>query len=181
MYRVPDVPSGEPFAVRCPEHWRLFIAQDRTFGLVTIGNPEAEQVGNPAREGNLQNPLRYATAYANSLHPFRLRLSVAVKKGAILAPLAPKLSAAFWKEPFSPPRRCCSEQPGAVKGAPLLGAAKRTLDGEDCSARLEEERKARRRIGERWSQKVAPSPGATDTEASDGGCRHPRQASRCKL
>jgi hypothetical protein len=63
-------------------------------------------------------------------------LSVAVKKGAILAPLAPSGPAAFWNEPFSPPRRRNSERPGAVKGAPLLDAAKRTLDGEDRSARL---------------------------------------------
>src|SRR5260370_34501584 len=96
------------------------------------------------------------------MHPDRVWsswLSVAVKKGAILAP---RLSAAFWNEPFSPPRRCSSERPGAVKGAPLLGAAKRTLDGEDRSARLEGERKARRRTNERWGKKMAPSLGATD-------------------
>ena len=55
-----------------------------------------------------------------------------------------------------------SERPGAVKGAPLLGAAKRTLDGEDRSARLMRERKARRTTSERWSQKMAPSAAATD-------------------
>jgi hypothetical protein len=71
-------------------------------------------------------------------------------------------SAAFQNEPFSLIRRCCSERPGAVKGAPLLGAAKRTLDREDRSARLEQERKAQRRTSERWSQKMAPLPGATD-------------------
>jgi len=39
----------------------------------------------------------------------------------------------------SPSRAACesrapmsSQQPGAVKGAPVFGAAKRTLDGEDC-------------------------------------------------
>jgi hypothetical protein len=37
-------------------------------------------------------------------------------------------------------RKCCSERPGAVKGAPV-GAALRTLDGEDRSARIEEEGK----------------------------------------
>src|SRR5437588_224751 len=92
-------------------------------------------------------------AGALSIRPFQVSRS----------PLAPRWSAAFWKEPFSPPRRCCSERPGAVKGAPLLGAAKRTLDGEDCSARLEGERKARRRSNERWGKKAAPSPGATNT------------------
>src|SRR5580693_2549142 len=90
-------------------------------------------------------------------------MSVAVKKGAILAPLAPSGPAAFWNEPFSPPRRRNSERPGAVKGAPLLDAAKRTLDGEDRSARLEGERKAWRRTSERWGKKMAPSLGATDT------------------
>ena len=35
------------------------------------------------------------------------------------------------------------ERPGAVKGAPLLGAAKRTLDGEDRSKRIELEGKDR--------------------------------------
>ena len=69
-------------------------------------------------------------------------MSVAVKKGAILAPLAPSGPQAFWNEPFSPPRRCSSERPGAVKGAPLLGAAKRTLDGEDRSRMIAEEGKA---------------------------------------
>jgi hypothetical protein len=36
----------------------------------------------------------------------------------------------------------CSERPGAVKGAPVLGAAKRTLDGEDRSKMIVEEGKA---------------------------------------
>jgi len=71
---------------------------------------------------------------------------VAVKKGATLAPLAPKLSTAYWNEPFSAPRRCSSERPGAVKSAPLLGAAKQTLDGEDRSGTMGAERKARRNI-----------------------------------
>jgi hypothetical protein len=35
---------------------------------------------------------------------------------------------------------CCSERPGAVKGAPI-GAAIRNLDGEDRSERIEEEGK----------------------------------------
>src|ERR1700688_3746471 len=34
------------------------------------------------------------------------------------------------------------ERPGAVKGAPLLNAAKRTLDGEDRSATIQKEGKA---------------------------------------
>jgi hypothetical protein len=36
-------------------------------------------------------------------------------------------------KPFPYPRKVLSERPGAVKGAPLLGAAMRTLDGEDRS------------------------------------------------
>jgi hypothetical protein len=36
--------------------------------------------------------------------------------------------------------KCYSERPGAVKGAPV-GAAWRTLDGEDRSERIEEEGK----------------------------------------
>jgi hypothetical protein len=38
------------------------------------------------------------------------------------------------------------ERPGAVKGAPLFGAAKRTLDGEDRSKTIELEGKDRRKV-----------------------------------
>jgi hypothetical protein len=38
------------------------------------------------------------------------------------------------------------ERPGAVKGAPLFGAAKRTLDGEDRSKIIELEGKDRRKV-----------------------------------
>jgi hypothetical protein len=38
------------------------------------------------------------------------------------------------------------ERPGAVKGAPLFGAAKRTLDGEDRSKIIELEGKDRRNV-----------------------------------
>ena len=38
-------------------------------------------------------------------------------------------------------RKVLSERPGAVKGAPLLGAAQRTLDGEDRSETVYEEGK----------------------------------------
>jgi len=51
---------------------------------------------------------------------------------------------------------------GAVKGAPLLGAAKRTLDGEDRSEMIAEEGKAGRKIGEKWSAILVPSPAASD-------------------
>src|ERR1035437_5216003 len=45
-------------------------------------------------------------------------------------------------EAFPSSQECCPEGPGAVKGAPLLGAAKRTLDGEDRSEMIAEEGKA---------------------------------------
>src|SRR5450631_4277639 len=50
--------------------------------------------------------------------------------------------ATFQVEPFPLDRRFASERPGAVKGAPLLGAAKRTLDGEDRSGSIQKEGKA---------------------------------------
>src|SRR5713101_6381870 len=94
-------------------------------------------------------------------------MSVAVKKGAILAPLAPRCPQPSGMSLSLLPGDVVSERPGAVKGAPLLGAAKRTLDGEDRSAKLEGERKARRRINERWGKKMAPSLGATDTNTAE--------------
>jgi len=42
-----------------------------------------------------------------------------------------------------------------------LGAAKRTLDGEDRSEMIAEEGKAGRKIGERWSAILVPSPAAS--------------------
>ena len=56
-----------------------------------------------------------------------------------------------------------SERPGAVKGAPLLGAAQRTLDGEDRSEMIAEEGKAGRKVGETWAAKMVPSPTASNT------------------
>jgi len=64
-------------------------------------------------------------------------------------------------EPFPLVSRSCLERPGAVKGAPLLGAAKRTLDGEDRSEMIAEEGKAGRKIHERWSAILVPSPAAS--------------------
>jgi hypothetical protein len=90
-------------------------------------------------------------------------VSVAVKKEAILAPSAPRCPQPFGMSLSLLSGDVVSERPGAVKGAPLLGAAKRTLDGEDRSGRLEGERKARRRTNERWGKKMAPSLGATGT------------------
>jgi len=49
---------------------------------------------------------------------------------------------AVLSEPFPLIRKPCPERPGAVKSAPLLGAAKRTLDGEDRSEMIGREGKA---------------------------------------
>ena len=59
------------------------------------------------------------------------------------------------------------ERPGAVKGAPLLGAAKRTLDGEDRSEMITEEGKAGRTFGEKWSAILVPSPAASNTRGRE--------------
>ena len=50
-------------------------------------------------------------------------MSVAVKKGAILAPLAPRCPQSSGMSLSLLPGDVVSERPGAVKGAPLLGAA----------------------------------------------------------
>ena len=44
----------------------------------------------------------------------------------------------------------------------MLGAAKRTLDGEDRSEMIAEEGKAGRKIGEKWSAILVPSPAASN-------------------
>ena len=67
-------------------------------------------------------------------------------------------------KPFPLLRVCCSERPGAVKGAPLLGAAKRTLDGEDRSEMIAEEGKAGRKISEKWSAILVSSPTASNND-----------------
>src|ERR1039457_2099456 len=68
-------------------------------------------------------------------------------------------------------RRCCSERPGAVKGARLLGTAKRILDGEDRSETIAEEGKAGRKIGEKWSAKMVPSPTASNNRGARARAR----------
>src|ERR1022692_1064331 len=78
-------------------------------------------------------------------------MSVAVKKGTKMAARWRPARAAVRSEPFPLIRRRCPEWSGAVKGAPLLGAAKRTLDGEDRSEMIAEEGKAGRRVSERWA------------------------------
>jgi len=73
--------------------------------------------------------------------------TVAVEKGTKMAakwrlPAEPFRAEPFRAEPFPHIRRRCSERPGAVKGTPLLGAAKRTLDRKDRSEMIAEEGKA---------------------------------------
>jgi hypothetical protein len=45
-----------------------------------------------------------------------------------------------------------------------LGAAKRTLDGEARSEMIAEEGKAGRKIGEKWSAILVPSPAASNKQ-----------------
>ena len=60
---------------------------------------------------------------------------------------------------------CSSERPGAVKGAPMLGAAKRNLDSEDRSGTMGQEGKASERPVKDGSAKMAPSRAALNTFA----------------
>jgi hypothetical protein len=66
-------------------------------------------------------------------------------------------------KPFPYPRKVLSERPGAVKGAPLLGAAMRTLDGEDRSNMIKEKGKAGEELTKGGPAILAPLPGASDT------------------
>jgi hypothetical protein len=56
-----------------------------------------------------------------------------------------------WMEPFPLDGNTFSERPGPVKGAPLLGTAKRPLDGEDRSGAIKKEEMLLPRV-----PKVAP-------------------------
>jgi hypothetical protein len=95
---------------------------------------------------------------------------VAAEKGTKMAAKWSPARGAVRSEPFLLLRSGCPERPGAVKGAPLLGAAKRTLDGEDRSEMIAEEGKARRKIGERWSAILVPSPAASNRGHGVTGC-----------
>lgn len=90
-------------------------------------------------------------------------MSVAVEKGTKMAANWHPAGRAVRSEPFPRIRRRCSERPEAVKGAPLLGAAKRTLDGEDRSEMIAEEGKAGRNPSERWAAILVSSPAASNT------------------
>jgi hypothetical protein len=56
------------------------------------------------------------------------------------------------------------ERPGAVKGAPLLGAAKRTLDGEDRSKTIGERERRGERLAKGGAAILAPSLDATNSQ-----------------
>ena len=88
---------------------------------------------------------------------------MAEKKGTKMAAKWSPVSRAVWSEPFPPLRVLSWNGPQAVKGAPLLGAAKRTLDGEDRSEMITEEGKAGRTFGEKWSAILVPSLTASNT------------------
>jgi hypothetical protein len=91
---------------------------------------------------------------------------VAEKKGTKMAAKWSPVKRAVWSEPFPPLRVLFWNGPQAVKGAPLLGAAKRTLDGEDRSGMIAEEGKAGRPFGEKWSAILVPSPAASNRRAA---------------
>jgi hypothetical protein len=89
-------------------------------------------------------------------------VSVAAKKGTKMAGNWSPARKAVRSEPFPLLRSVVRNGPEPVKGAPLLSAAKRTLDGEDRSEMIAEEGKAGRKIGERWSAILVPSPAASN-------------------
>src|SRR5579864_2646521 len=68
-----------------------------------------------------------------------------------------RATAGFYCLAFPLGGTCYSERPGAVQGAPL-GAAQRTLDGEDRSARMGREGKPEvrrhRSISETWASQM---------------------------
>jgi len=53
------------------------------------------------------------------------------------------------------------ERPGTVRGAPYLGAAKRTLDGEDLSEVIRQEGKASEDSMNGWAAKIRRRPPLT--------------------
>jgi hypothetical protein len=77
-------------------------------------------------------------------------MSVAAKKGTILTAMALTGPQAFQLEPFPLDGKAFSERFGAVKGGPLLGAAKQTLDGEDRCGISKKEGKAPARAVPKW-------------------------------
>ena len=108
-------------------------------------------------------------------------VSVAAKKGTILAAKWCPTRGPFGVSLSLLSRKGCSERPGAVKGAPLLCAAQRTLDGEDRSEMIAEEGKAGRKVGETWAAQMVPSPTASNSQKEGfgfGGGLNPRARPR---
>jgi hypothetical protein len=98
-----------------------------------------------------------------SWSPERRLLSVAEKKGTKMAAKWSRAKGVVRSEPFPLLRSVVQNGPEPSKGAPLLGAAKRTFDGEDRSEMIAEEGKAGRKIGEKWSAILVPSAAASNS------------------
>src|SRR6266849_2268735 len=98
-------------------------------------------------------------------------LSVAAKKGTILAAMAATGPQRFTGSLSLLTGGLVQNGPESVKGAPLLGAAKRTLDGEDRSEIIKSEGKAPARVPQSGSRKVAPS-----SPPLTGSCGSSREA-----
>jgi len=107
-------------------------------------------------------------AIPHGRHDRTTKIAEEPKKGTKMAAKWSPTRRAVQSEPFPLIKKGCSERPGAVKGAPLLGAAQRTLDGEDRSERIDEEGKAGRKAGERWAAILVPSPAASNNCAIRG-------------
>jgi hypothetical protein len=75
---------------------------------------------------------------------------VAAKKGTKIAAMAVSGDQPFIRSLSFLTGGLVQNGPKSVKGAPLLGAAKRTLDGEDRSEMIADEGKAGRIFGEKW-------------------------------
>lgn len=75
----------------------------------------------------------------------------------------PPARGAVRSRPFSLLRVCCPERPGAIEGAPLLGAAERTIDGEDRSEMIAGEGKAGAKDWRKVSAMLVRSPAASNT------------------
>ena len=87
----------------------------------------------------------------------QLRVSVAAKKGTKMAAMAVSGDQPFNRSLSLLTGGLVQNGPESVKGAPLLGAAKRTLDGEDRSGKIKGEGKVPALDAQSGSQKVAPS------------------------
>ena len=69
-----------------------------------------------------------------SAHPMTCHsISAAAKRGYYLGGEVVPGQGSRSESAFFSSQRCCSERPGAVKGAPLLAAAERAIDGDDSS------------------------------------------------